>query len=245
MPDQKKLSVIVPCLNEASNIVDALDKIVTVLGTDIPYELIVVDDQSDDDTHKIVSEYVSTQNTKNITIYRKEFDRRGYGAVIKYGTAYSTGDLVIFISADMVDPIHLLPEMYKSLHDGYDLVQVSRYLSKEDSSTIPFKYKFFQFFFRISVRICLGKKIPDSTYSFKMFDKRKVLALGLSSNRFNISPEIMFKAILAGFKIQFLPGAQGTRVGGVSKFNFIKEGPGFSLCLIRSLLHRKKIVFWF
>ena len=43
-------------------------------------------------------------------------------------------------------------------------------------------HKFYQFFYRRCVRIALGQKIVDSTYAFKIFDRRKILALGLSSN---------------------------------------------------------------
>jgi len=149
------------------------------------------------------------------------------------------------VSADLVDPINLIPRMYAELLNGSDVVQVSRYLEKANSITIPFSYKFFQFFYRIGVRIALGKHIPDSTYAFKMFDRAKILAMGVSSNRFNISPEIMFKCILAGLNVVFISGSQGTRVSGVSKFKFHKEGVGFGMCLLRAWLHRNQIIFWF
>lgn len=213
-----------------------------MLNKGITYEIIIIDDQSDDNTFIIAKEYTKY---KNIKVYRKDLDRRGYGAVIKYGLAHASGDLVIFVSADLVDPINLIPSMYKKLADGYDLIQCSRYSNKSDSSTIPFSYKFYQFFFRRLVTLSLGKKIPDSTYAFKMFKRKKIMALGISSNRFNISPEIMFKASLANYKIAFIPGSQGVRQSGKSKFSFTKEGLGFLICLLRAFLHRKKIIYWF
>ena len=59
-----------------------------------------------------------------------------------------------------------------------DLVQVSRYQDPKNAENIPFKYKFFQFFFRRFVRISLGKSIADSTYAFKIFNRKKILSLG-------------------------------------------------------------------
>ncbi len=238
-----KLSIIVPCLNESQNVGLIINKLLQcMLNKSIAYEIIIIDDQSDDDTFKIAKKYTKY---KNIKVFQKDLDRRGYGAVIKYGLAHASGDYVIFVSADLVDPINLIPNMYKKLEDGYDLIQCSRYSNNSDSSTIPFSYKFYQFFFRRLVTFSLGIKIPDSTYAFKMFNRKKIMALGISSNRFNISPEIMFKAILANYKIRFIPGSQGVRQSGQSKFSFTKEGLGFLNCLLRAFLHRKKIIYWF
>jgi hypothetical protein len=88
-------------------------------------------------------------------------------------------------------------------------------------------------------------KVADSTYAFKMFKRTHILGLGLSSNRFSISPEIYFKATLAGYSIGIIDGAQTHREEGISKFVFRREAFGFIYCLLRTFLHRKKIVFWF
>ncbi|MFD1793283.1 glycosyltransferase [Ochrobactrum teleogrylli] len=171
--------------------------------------------------------------------------RRGYGAVVRYGAAHGVGRYCIFVSADAVDPISLIPQLYEEMEKGATLAQCSRYLADGDANTIPFKYKFFQFFFRIGVRIALGQYIPDSTYAFKMFKRRQALGIGLAQNRFGIGPEITFKSILTGGEIKYIHGAQGVRARGVSKFIFHKEGIGFGYCLLRAFLHRRKIVYWF
>jgi len=240
------LSIIVPCLDEEENVALVLDSISDLISkTDISYEIILVDDQSEDLTLSIAEQWKKEKNSEKLSIYYKDLERRGYGAAVKYGLAYATGKYAIFVSADLVDPIHLIPEMLNLCKSGADIVQCSRYLEKKDSLTIPFSYKFFQFFFRIGVRVSLGMSIPDSTYAFKMMDRNKVHAMGLSGNRFNISPEIMFKSILAGLNVKFIAGSQSTREFGVSKFSFTKEGFGYGMCLVRAFLHRFKIVFWF
>jgi glycosyltransferase involved in cell wall biosynthesis len=240
------LTIIIPCLDEEENVVNVLENVTEVLiANRINFELVVVDDQSADETLKRAEAWCLARPTSNARVVYKELHRRGYGAAVKYGLAFAKGEYAVFVSADLVDPIHLIPKMYRELEAGVDVVQVSRYLELSDSSTIPFKYKFFQFFYRIGVQAALGKQIPDSTYAFKMFRRSKILAMGLSANRFNISPEIMFKSILANLNIKFIPGAQGTRESGVSKFKFRKEGVGFAMCLVRGWLHRNNIVFWF
>lgn len=242
-----KISIIIPCLNESKNIVFILESLIKIPGlTGIPHEILIVDDQSSDDTYKISKSWIDSQpHSTNIKVIRRDLERRGYGAVVKYGLAYASGEYAVFVSADHVDPINLLPMMYQYLEAGSDLVQVSRYLKENDSKSIPLSYKSLQFIYRLAVRLALAMNIPDSTYSFKMFNRKKIISMGLSSNRFNISPEILFKAILGQMNIRFIPGSQGVRTFGVSKFSFAKEGIGFGMCLIRAFLHRKRIVFWF
>jgi glycosyltransferase involved in cell wall biosynthesis len=241
------LTIVIPCLNEQENICLILDRIRDlIIQQDFASEIIVVDDQSDDQTLEFAEKWANTRGTDClISLVKRPLRRRGYGAVVRYGVAQGAGRYCIFVSADAVDPIHLIPLLYKKMEEGYILAQCSRYLTAGDDSTIPFKYKFFQYFFRRAVFLALGEKIPDSTYAFKMFRRKEMLGVGLSQNRFSISPEITFKSILHGGRIAYIPGAQGTRERGVSKFIFRKEGPGFSYCLLRAFLHRHKLVYWF
>lgn len=240
------LSVIIPCLDEEENVCNVLHDVTEMLvEAKINYEVIVVDDQSTDATRSRAELWATMHPDRNISVIYKDLHRRGYGAAVKYGLAFAKGEYAIFVSADLVDPINLIPRMYSELLNGCDVAQVSRYLEKANSDTIPFSYKFFQFFYRIGVRLALGQYIPDSTYAFKMFHRAKILAMGVTSNRFNISPEIMFKSILAGLNVHFISGSQGVRVGGVSKFKFHKEGIGFGMCLLRAWMHRNRMIFWF
>jgi glycosyltransferase involved in cell wall biosynthesis len=244
---QLDLTIVVPCLNEVENIVGTLDNIyLTLKDEKLKYEIIVVDDVSEDDTFEVASRWAQEHIRQiHIKVIRRALHRRGYGAVVRYGTAYGSGKYCIFVSADNVDPVHMIPQMFDEMEEGAILAQCSRYIRAGDDDTIPFSYKFFQFFFRIGVQIAIGYKIPDSTYAFKMFRRRELLGVGLSSNRFNISPEITFKSILIGGQVSYLPGAQGVRQGGKSKFIFHKEGLGYGYCLIRAFFHRHRIIYWF
>jgi glycosyltransferase involved in cell wall biosynthesis len=241
------LTIVIPCFNEEENVILILEKVKQLIQyQDFKTEIIVVDDQSVDKTFEVTNNWINT-NSENLQIklLSRDLDRRGYGAVVRHGTAFGTGRYCIFVSADAVDPIELIPEMYKEMEQGSCLIQCSRYLVDTDNHTIPFKYKFFQYFFRKGVVLATGQKILDSTYSFKMFRRSDILALGISQNRFSISPEITFKFLLTGGKITYIAGAQSTRIYGISKFNFLKEGPGYMYCLFRCYLHRLKIIYWF
>ena len=244
---QLDLTIVIPCLNEVENIIGTLDNVhETLQEQGLRYEIIVVDDVSEDETFAVASKWAKQhKDSVPVKVITRPLDRRGYGAVVRYGAAYGTGRYCIFVSADNVDPVHLIPKMYDEMENGAILAQCSRYIRAGDDSTIPFSYKFFQFFFRIGVRVAIGYSIPDSTYAFKMFRRRELLGVGLSSNRFNISPEITFKSILIGGEVSYVPGAQGVRQGGKSKFIFHKEGLGYGYCLIRAFCHRHHLIYWF
>ncbi len=246
-PQSIDLTIVVPCLNEEENVGEILSQIrKVIINQPFSTEIIVVDDQSEDQTVRQAKAWAGAEGSDCfVSVIQRPLRRRGYGAVVRYGVAYGTGRYCIFVAADGVDPIQLIPNFYEELEKGSTMVQCSRYLNAGDDSTIPFIYKFYQFFYRIGVRVAIGHFIADSTYAFKMFRRREMLGMGLSQNRFSISPEITFKSILHGGKITYVPGMQGTRKRGVSKFVFRKEGFGFGYCLIRAFLHRYRLLYWF
>jgi hypothetical protein len=90
----------------------------------------------------------------------------------------------------------------------------------------------------------LGQSLPDSTYGFKLFDRVLVMALGASSNRFNLSSEITLKVLLAGGKIVFVSGNLQERKAGATKFKLYHELDGYLHVLLRAWLHRLGIL-WF
>jgi hypothetical protein len=126
------------------------------------------------------------------------------------------------------------------MENGAILAQCSRIRAGDDSTILR---AILPILLWIGVRIAIGYSIPDSTYAFKMFRRR--VAWGRAGSNFNISPEITFKSILIGGNVSYVPGAQGVRQGGKSKFIFHKEGLGYGYCLIRAFFHRHKLVYWF
>src|SRR5262249_25033336 len=119
-----------------------------------------------------------------------------------------------------------------------DVVLVSRYLQAGDSDTIPFVYRFYQACFRTLVRILMGIRIKDTTYAYRAFRISFIKTLHLESGGFEVSPEITFKSVLAGGHIVQIPGRQGRRIKGESKFIFSREGKGYARILLKAGLAR-------
>jgi glycosyltransferase involved in cell wall biosynthesis len=245
-PQVPEISIIVPCLNEEENvtaILKALNDVVVPNGLSV--EVVLIDDFSDDDTFKIALNQVPEFPALHLRVIRRYQPRRGYGAVIRYGIAHARGKYCVCVSADCVDPLHLLPHFLEKKRNGVDLVQCSRYVNVQDKETLPWKFRISHLFYRGLVRLLIGPGLSDTTYPFRMFNRVDVLALGISQNTFSISPEIFFKILLNGGKIEYLAHSQGVRQRGLSKFRFRIEGTRYGYVLIRAWLHKLGLILWF
>jgi glycosyltransferase involved in cell wall biosynthesis len=241
-----ELSIIMPCLNEEATLpaaVEALNEVVT--GASLNVELIILDDESNDETLQIATDLIERYPALHIRVFHRVRRRVGFGAIARYGMAYAEGRYCAFVSADGVDPVHLLPEFVKRLRSGAQHVQCSRFIHPEDAQLVGRKYRAYQAVYRWLVRSLLGQEIQDSTYGFRAFDRTYVQALGVASNRFSICPEITFKVLLSGGRTEHVPGRPSPAPGGGSrKFQLPNESYGYAYVLGRAWLHRLGI-YWF
>lgn len=241
-----ELSVVMPCLDEEETLqgaVDALNDVVTQASLDV--ELIILDDESRDGTLSLATRLIDEYPSLHIRVFHRVRRRRGFGAIARYGVAHATGRYCAFVSADGLDPVHLLPQFLPRLRAGAQHVQCSRYVRPEDNHTVPLKYRLYQSVYRRLVQILLGQEIKDSTYGFRAFDRVFIQALGVTSNRFNLCPEITFKVLLSGGRTDYLPGHPTPhRKGGSAKFQLPHESLGYLYVLVRASLHRIGL-YWF
>lgn len=130
------LSVIVPFYNEVESLPKLYQKLVDELNKlKQPYEVILVDDGSNDSSLRGLSDLnVKSQNTK-IIAHRK---RLGKGKALASGFAASHGDIVVFMDADLQDDPADLKKFIAKLGEGYDLVNGWRQTRKDNlAKTIP------------------------------------------------------------------------------------------------------------
>lgn len=241
-----ELSIIMPSFNEEQLLPTALERlndVVTQASLDI--EVIILDDESHDKTLEVATNLVSEYPALRIRVFHRVRKRIGFGAVARFGIAHARGRYCCFVSADGVDPVELIPEFVKRLRAGAHHVQCSRYLRPEDARAISKKYRVYQAIYRRLIRWLLGREITDSTYAFRAFDRVYVQALGLTSNRFSICPEITFKILLSGGVTEYVPGTPAPYdAGGSVKFKLSNETLGYAYALFRAWLHQRRI-YWF
>ena len=128
----KQISIIVPSYNEAESLPHLAEWVDRVMNEHhLSYEVIVVDDGSNDGTWQAV-EQLHTQNP----CWRGIKFRRNYGksAALNTGFAAAEGDVVITMDADLQDSPDEVPELYRMIkEEGYDLIsgwKKKRYDSK-------------------------------------------------------------------------------------------------------------------
>ena len=122
---QERLALVIPTLREAENIGGLLSHIRSVLDPlDISYEILVVDDDSRDGTHELVSK-ISEQDSRVRLLVRK--GETGLSGAILHGWQRTDATILGVMDADLQHPPELLPQLLSAIRDGRDLVIGSRY----------------------------------------------------------------------------------------------------------------------
>jgi glycosyltransferase involved in cell wall biosynthesis len=208
--------------------------------------VLVIDDGSTDGTLATAVELAQEYPNLHVRVFARDVPRPAFGGLIRFGMAHASGRYCAIVSADGSDPVELLPEMLRRLRAGATMAVVSRYIRAEDSRTVGRTYRVYQTIYRTSIKAVLGTEVTDSTYGFRAFNRITILALGTSSNRFNIFPEMTFKVIGSGATIEYLAGSpHPVGVGGSEKFKLPNEILGYASVLGRAALHRAGIRRWF
>jgi dolichol-phosphate mannosyltransferase len=122
---REKLALTIPTLREAENIHGLLDHVRSVLDPlNIPYEILVVDDDSRDGTEEIVSA-ISREDPRVRILVRK--GQRGLSGAILHGWQNTDAAILGVMDADLQHPPELLPKLIAAMYSGRDLVIGSRY----------------------------------------------------------------------------------------------------------------------
>lgn len=117
------LSIVLPTYNEGENILLVLDELAKVLS--IPYEAIVVDDNSPDLTWKIVAEYA--QKHPQVKLLHR-VNERGLTSAINAGINKAQGKYIMWMDVDMSMPPARIPALLQAIEKGADVAVGSRYV---------------------------------------------------------------------------------------------------------------------
>lgn len=157
------VSVVVPAYNEEDNIDLAVERIKTALeGLTDNYEIIVIDDGSEDGTHKRVRH--KNGKDSRVKVLRHGVNM-GKGFAIKHAAEIATGSRVAIVDSDMeIDPRQL--RLYLDMLDSYDISIASK-RHKYSSYKAPFTRKFFSLGFNLLVRLLTGLQVSDTQAGLK------------------------------------------------------------------------------
>ncbi len=115
------LSIIIPTYNEADSLPLLCEQLAATLQPDT-YELLVIDDDSPDQTWRIAEELKAQYPLR---VLRRE-NTRGLSSAVVDGFRLAEGELIAVIDADLSHPPELLPSLLEQMKDNIDLVIASR-----------------------------------------------------------------------------------------------------------------------
>ena len=211
----KRLSLIIPCYNEALSLPVLVRELEHTLAEipDIEYEILFVDDGSSDDSLEVIETLAAAHPFVRYISFSRNF---GKESAIVAGFGHVCGDYVAVMDADMQDPPKLLPAMLKAVTDeGYECAGARRVNRKGE----PPIRSFFARLFYCVINMISDVNLVDGARDYKLLSRKAVDAL-LRMPEYNRFSKGMYEWI--GFKTKWIEYENVERVAGESKWSFWK-----------------------
>ena len=213
------LSLVIPAYGEAAVIGRALHEAIDALQSlEIDYEILVIDDGSNDDTAAVAEQIAA--HAPEVQVIRHS-ENRGYGAALRTGFEQATKSLIAFTDADCQFDLRELDRLVM-LADDYDIACGYR-IDRQD----PVKRRFASGVYNILVRSLLGTRVRDCDCALKVFHHEVLDAVRHRSDGFLVNAEILTLARHAGFSIVEVGVTHRRRLAGESTVSLMHSIPVF------------------
>jgi glycosyltransferase involved in cell wall biosynthesis len=223
------VSVIIPTLNEAGNILEELTTIEKELA--FPKEIIVVDGDSTDGTREIV------KDTNHRLIIEP---RRGYGNALRTGIKNAKGDVVVMVDGDGTYEVkHISLLLDKMIRSDAELCLATRmYDPNKAMGLMNFvANKVITFFFDL----LYGQFLSDSQSGFRAISRSAIEKVELDEEDMAFATEMLIKFAKKGFKMVEVPTIYKRRKYGKTKLRKIKSGIEIFATIFKGFMERKYI----
>ena len=208
-----KLTVISPTLNEAENVPHLVEQLERSLG-DIDYEILIVDDDSTDQTWSIAQK-ISATNPRVRVLRRMR--NRGLGMAVIDGFSNARGDALACIDADLQHDPSILPRMLEELLGGTDVVVGSRYVEGGSAGKWDRLRRLQSWFATKTAQFLLGIKLKDPMSGYFLVWRKDFSEVKdqLNGRGFKILLEILTR--LHASRVKEIPYTFRPRTSGESK----------------------------
>ena len=226
----EKLALVIPTLREEENIGGLLAHVRSVLDPlNLPYEILVVDDDSSDGTGAVVSA-IAREDPRVRLLVRK--GQRGLSGAILYGWRHTDAAILGVMDADLQHPPELLPQLLSAIHNGRDLVIGSRYTPGGDlGGWNPIRKLLSSAAVWATWPLQKARlRAKDPMSGFFIVRRNCLDQLEFQPDGFKLLLEILVCGRITS--LEEVPFAFGQRYGGTSKANF-KVGWDYALLLAR------------
>ena len=209
----ERVSVVIPTLNEAGNILETVTTIRKELA--YPNEIIIVDGNSTDGTKEIV---------KDTNFCRLIVEpRRGYGLALRTGIKNAKGDIIVMVDGDGTYEVRHINRLVDNLINNdaelcqatrmYDLRKAMGFTNFVANKIITFCFDFFY-----------GQFLSDTQSGFRAISRSALEKVELYEDDMAFATEMLVQFAKKGFKMVEVPSSYRARKYGRPKMRRIKSG---------------------
>lgn len=212
------ISVLMPAFNEEKAVGPLIDRTQKVLqNITNNYEIIVIDDGSNDQTLDICRE-------KRVTIIHNQYNW-GKGYALREGFKLSRGDIILTIDSDGEHHPEEIPLLLQPLLDGkVDAVLGTRFVQKRKIPVTTAVNSFGNKLFNLLIGRLTNRKFTDTQCGFRAFKKECLSKFNLESFSYDIETEIIIQLARLNISYREIPVSSPVTYYRKSNLNRIKDG---------------------
>ncbi|MFH1905585.1 MAG: glycosyltransferase family 2 protein [bacterium] len=196
-----KLSIVVPVYNEKNTILKIIEK---VKALDVEKEIIIVDDCSTDGTCELIKEKLDSRYPEVSIFYHMA--NHGKGAALRTGFKHVKGEIIAIQDADLEYEPEEIKDLIKPITDGFaDVVYGSRLSGGKPQRMYLFWHLVGNKFLTFLTNILYNTTISDMETCYKVMTKKVLDSINLTSDRFDIEPEITAKIFRQNYRVYEIP----------------------------------------
>lgn len=236
-PPIRLFSVVIPAYNEEGSIAKTIASLnQTLKGANIPYEILVINDNSRDHTEAILQDIATHCDQVR---YLNNYYPNGFGFAVRCGIENFAGDAVAVVMADSSDDPDDLVAYYHKLQEGYECVFGSRFIKGGRIIDYPAHKLTINRLANLFIKVLFGLQYNDTTNAFKAY-RREVIEgiLPLISHHFNLTVEMPLKSIIRGYSYASIPISWRNRQTGVSKLKIKEMGSRYLFIVLYALIEK-------
>ncbi|MEJ8843058.1 glycosyltransferase family 2 protein [Lacibacter sp. H375] len=204
----QQVSILIPVLNEAENILPLFYEVKKYVPEN--FELLFIDDGSSDTTFTEIQLLALRDDRVKCISFSRNF---GHQHALMAGMDYANGDYIVTMDGDLQHPPSCLPVILEQLKKGYDIVLTKR-MKTEDLGF--FKRVFTRLFYRF-INFLSDIPIEENVSDFRGFNRKVLIAIRKFEER-----DLFLRGIFSwvGFKKVTIPFDAPSRLHGASKYGF-------------------------
>jgi dolichol-phosphate mannosyltransferase len=234
----EKLSVVIPAFNEGKNIARCIEELRITLREkhEIPHEVVIVNDNSQDDTEAVVRRAMA--GDESIRLINRT-PPGGFGRAVRSGIEAARGDIVVVYMADLSDSPEDVVAYYRKILEGYDCVFGSRFLEGSEVRDYPPLKLVVNRIVNRCIQAIFWTRFNDLTNAFKAYRAEVVRDCGpYRACHFNLTLEMSLGALIRDYRIVQVPIRWHGRTRGNSNLRLGEMGRRYLSTLLTMAFQR-------